>query len=104
MNMEVFMKRKVISMMIVLLMNQNALASHEDEDEIGPRDVSYGYARVTRVKPIVRMVEISDPKEECWREDVEYRRNGDVAGATILGGVVGGILGSHLGRGRNRAA
>jgi uncharacterized protein YcfJ len=99
--MEVCMDRKTVSGFIglFLLISQSAFPSEEE--------VSYDFARVTRVKPIYQMVQVNNPKEECWSEEVPTYRSGnggEVAGATLFGGLVGGILGSHIGRGSSRVA
>lgn len=63
------------------------------------------YARVVDVQPIVRQVAIEVPVRECWDEVVyrEPRRRG-AAGATIAGGIIGGLVGNQFGSGRGRDA
>lgn len=65
------------------------------------------YARVIRVEPIYREVEVSTPHRECYdqpvHQDYRVRRDGDSALATIVGGVVGGVIGHNLGHGHHRA-
>ncbi|EAR21166.1 glycine zipper 2TM domain-containing protein [Nitrococcus mobilis] len=70
---------------------------------------NYGmdYARVIRVEPIYREIEITTPQRQCYDQPVHrgYRANdgGDGALAAVVGGVVGGVIGHSLGRGRHRA-
>lgn len=58
-------------------------------------------APVTYVEPLVRIVEVSTPKEVCWDQPVyertrSYRSNTPV----IVGGAIGGLVGAALGDGR----
>ncbi|MFK7888626.1 MAG: glycine zipper 2TM domain-containing protein [Gammaproteobacteria bacterium] len=71
----------------------------------------YDFARVLDVEPIVRYVTVNVPRRECWDENVvvERRRrtngagNGS-AGATIAGGLLGGVIGRQVGGGSGRDA
>lgn len=67
-------------------------------------DAAYEYARVVRVRPIYRQVEVSRPLQECWDEPVYNtgHEHSDSAGGMLAGGVIGGIIGHHLGKGRHR--
>ncbi|MDZ7809513.1 MAG: glycine zipper 2TM domain-containing protein [Arhodomonas sp.] len=62
------------------------------------------YAKVTRVEPITRTVEINEPREECWYETVRYRDRSDGNGTAglVLGGIAGGVLGNQVGGGNGR--
>lgn len=64
------------------------------------------YGEVVDVEPRVRMVEIATPREECWEEAVRYVHGGrDYATAdSVVGGIVGGLLGREIGGGRGRDA
>jgi uncharacterized protein YcfJ len=58
-------------------------------------------APVTHVETLVRIVDVSTPKEICWDERVRhhspaYRSNTPV----IVGGAIGGLVGAALGDGR----
>jgi uncharacterized protein YcfJ len=62
--------------------------------------VDYDYAEVVEVRPIVQIVEVSTPQEQCWQEeylvDRNYRHSGsDTPG--ILGAIIGGAIGNELG-------
>lgn len=67
------------------------------------------YANVINVEPIVRVVDVSTPHEECWEEEVRYpgRSAGHghghgSAGSIIIGGLIGGVIGHQFGKGRGR--
>ena len=68
---------------------------------------AYEYARVLNVEPIVRQVRVETPQRECWTEDrYEQPRSAHagVAGNMILGGLIGGAIGSRFGHGDGRRA
>src|SRR5688500_3951449 len=69
------------------------------------RSNDYDYAPVTRVEPIVRQVSIETPRRECY----EHVRPVDThpperAGRTIHVGIIGGLIGHHIGSGRGNDA
>lgn len=55
-------------------------------------------ARVVQVQPIVRTVRVVGPAQQyCTTRSSGYERRGDAAGATLAGGIIGGVIGSRLG-------
>lgn len=61
-------------------------------------------AEVTRVEPLYRQVEVTRPVNRCWTERVAHTRPPRPnIGATLAGGMIGGVIGSKLGRGRGNA-
>lgn len=86
-----------------------ALADYDDYGSVARDNVSYDYATVIDAQPIIRVVKISTPREECWEETVVYRdyrdhddyrydgRGRDHGLGTVLGGVVGGAIGNAVG-------
>ncbi len=65
----------------------------------------YVYARVIKVVPVVRYVNVKVPVQECWDE----RRTVQTAppntgGATVVGAIIGGVIGNQFGGGSGRAA
>lgn len=73
----------------------------------GHTSADYVYADVVAVEPIYRYVRVRQPQRECWDEEVydthRYRDHG-TAGATIVGGVIGGAIGRQFGDGKGRDA
>jgi uncharacterized protein YcfJ len=67
----------------------------------------YDYADVVSVRPIVRYVTVTTPVRECW-QDTEYytadRRPAGSAGSTLVGAIVGGVVGHQFGSGRGNDA
>ena len=74
----------------------------------------YEYAPVVDVEPIVRVIRVQRPRQECWDEQVydEYPVQGyrgagapgpvKAAGPTIVGGLIGGLIGRQFGSGDGR--
>ena len=69
----------------------------------------YDYAPVTRVVPIVRQVRVETPARECY-DDVRYVESRphisdpSVGGRTLVGALIGGVVGHQCGCGRGREA
>jgi len=66
-------------------------------------------ARVTDVKPIVRIVQVSTPREVCWNEQIRqdsrgYDRRHRSYVPTVLGGIIGGVVGNQFGKGHGNDA
>jgi uncharacterized protein YcfJ len=67
----------------------------------------YDYGRVVAVDPLVNRVRVSVPTQDCFDEtryeEGGYRRttNGKV-GATLVGGLLGAVVGSQFGHGDGR--
>jgi uncharacterized protein YcfJ len=70
----------------------------------------YDYARVVDVEPLTRRIRVSEPRRECWNEtrvDNGPYNNGPDRNrgvSTVIGAVIGGVLGSQVGHGRGRDA
>lgn len=72
-------------------------------------DAYYVSAKVVRVVPIVRVVQVATPREHCWDErvrhvDPDHADHRGSALSVIVGGVVGGMVGNQVGRRRHRGA
>lgn len=67
----------------------------------------YDYARVLSAEPIVRYVTVRTPVKECWEETEYYtvdHRPAHIGGKTILGAIIGGVVGHQFGGGRGKDA
>ncbi len=87
---------------------------------VGPATASMGhgeyrnspymdYARVVDVEPIVRTVRVSEPRRECWDEEVtRHRRQASRRAGSytplVVGGIVGGVVGNQFSKGKRRDA
>jgi len=67
----------------------------------------YDYARVVSSEPIVRMVTVNTPVRECWQDTEYYTVDRPVPGSgasTLVGAVIGGVIGHQFGSGRGNDA
>ena len=73
----------------------------------GAYSSSTDFAQVLSSRPIIRQVAVSQPRQQCWDEQVTYREPAPVAGnnaaGAILGGIIGGVAGHQIGGGSGRA-
>lgn len=71
-----------------------------------PGGMFYDQARVVDVRPIVEVVRVAAPQQECWTEPVRHvHRTGPDGGAYALTGtLIGGVLGNQIGKGDTRRA
>jgi len=72
-------------------------------DRAAPQAVHYGWADVLRVSPIYAAAGVEQHHQECVDEPVVVQE-GRRPGSGILGAVVGGVLGSTVGKGDGRTA
>ncbi|MEJ2359973.1 MAG: hypothetical protein P8Z75_00900 [Gammaproteobacteria bacterium] len=71
---------------------------HHDDDS------SHRLARVVRVEPISRLVRVAVPQTACYQRPIHHIRPAHRAdGASLVGGIVGGIIGHNLDHGRGGA-
>ena len=86
-----------------LATTNSVYANDQYEDVYSQSADYYDYARVVDVKPIYKLVEISEPRRECWDEErVQYDGNHDAFAPTIIGGILGGVVGSRFGGGKGK--
>ncbi len=76
------------------------LAAWADHDnDFDSRDERIDYATVIESSPITRSIRVSQPRQQCWNEEVtRVERGRSDAGATIVGGLIGAAIGNHVGR------
>lgn len=62
---------------------------------------TYEYADVIEARPIYQLIEVSEPYEQCWEEEVAIDRypvrrgsNTPVLVSTIIGGAIGNAVGN----------
>jgi uncharacterized protein YcfJ len=104
--------RIILSALALAAVSATAFADHGRHDNgrhVGNRHQGRDseYARVVRVEPLVERVRYTVPVQQCWTESrvrsSHSGRTGD-AGAAIVGGAIGAILGNAIGDGRGRTA
>ncbi|MFH1262978.1 MAG: hypothetical protein V1495_05995 [Pseudomonadota bacterium] len=97
--------KRTIAMFLVIGMAGLPFPAYADPFEL--RESSYDWARVIRVEPLIRQVDLWSPEEECRDREVQVIHEGggrSVAGSAIAGGLIGGAFGALLGRGHARPA
>jgi uncharacterized protein YcfJ len=103
---EIAMKRHATLIIILsLLINLPAAASHRDRDEDRGRG---RWAKVLHSTPAFERVRVVTPVRECWTERVAYERSQQrrhrrhhSTTPTVVGATIGGLLGRELGHGRH---
>jgi uncharacterized protein YcfJ len=65
-------------------------------------NIRYGWAEVLRVDPVYAPVAAA-PQQQCYPETVT-QRDDNHTGGTVLGAIVGGVLGNTVGKGDGRKA
>jgi uncharacterized protein YcfJ len=94
------------SLFVVLLMAVASTAVAQDYPPPPPPDnggnVHYGWADVLRVDPVYAAVD-DPPPQQCYQQQT-VRQDHDHTGGTVLGAIVGGVLGHTIGKGDGRKA
>jgi uncharacterized protein YcfJ len=83
------------------------LALAQDHPAAVPEATRYGWADVLRVDPVYEASGQAIPYEDCYEEQVIEPAsaevdNGKRTGATVLGAIIGGIIGNRFGKGDGR--
>ena len=102
---------------LLLGLSTQAVADHDNRSYRAQAVSAHGYARrsgpvfdyatVLSARPIVRYVTVTTPVRECW-QDTEYytvdHRPRGTAGRTLMGAIIGGVVGHQFGSGRGNDA
>jgi len=67
-------------------------------------DTRYGYADVLRVDPLYETIRYTEPREDCYDQEVIRRQGGDGSGGAVLGAIIGAAVGNQIGKGDGRRA
>lgn len=59
-------------------------------------------ARVSRVEPIVEVVQIPQQRRECWDEEVSGVSRRHSTDGMLVGAIIGGVIGHNVGNRHNR--
>ncbi len=100
------MRRLAIPLILVLAVAATGSAALAGGADVPDADgnVHYAWANVTRVNPIYQTVQVATPHQQCYQQPVVRQTGGSHTAATVLGAVVGGVLGSTVGKGDGRKA
>lgn len=107
--------RTVLCLVAVLGFGTSAMAydggyvtDHDDYDRYAPAregNVYYAYGEVLDVQPIYAASRYPRSERVCWDEPVEYYNRGrGNAGSTLVGALIGGVVGHQIGGGSGRHA
>lgn len=94
------MYRISVPLALVLMLVSGACLAQSSDVEA----VHYAWANVTRVNPIFHNVQVSDTAQQCYEQPVVRREGGSNTAGTLLGAVIGGVLGNTVGKGDGRRA
>jgi uncharacterized protein YcfJ len=71
-----------------------------------PQTTYWDHARVVRVEPVIREVQVSTPRRECWQEEVHQpvtvHHGPSRASSTLVGAIIGGVIGNQFGGGNGK--
>ncbi len=101
---------KMLSFITLLAMSasvSSAYAQHDEQNYKIKNNFFYATAKVVNIEPIIKTVQVSIPKKECWEEEITtpvYTQRHNEHGTALFGGIVGGIVGNQFGRGDGKTA
>src|SRR5262245_52704031 len=70
---------------------------YNDDSDSRFRNSGTVYADVVSARPITRLVEFTEPRQECWTERVRHERDSQRPAGTIIGALVGAGIGNAVG-------
>jgi len=79
------------------LMSGGAVAAHGGS-------ASYVYGDVLSATPVYTNVQVPNDHRVCWNQQVQHTRYRNARGDTLLGTVIGGLVGTQFGKGGGRVA
>ena len=106
-------RRGVLAIIAGTLLLSAAAGAQEHLPPGAPESMHYGWADVLRVDPVYDDAAAApgQPQQECYEEQVLQEpgqasapNDGKRVGATVLGAIFGGIVGSRFGKGDGRKA
>ena len=95
---------KVLVSSVIALVLAGAVSAQDRPADRDVDNVKVAWADVLRVDPVYDHVQASNPRRECEDIPVEHHDNGNKAAGTVLGAIVGGVLGNTVGKGDGRRA
>jgi uncharacterized protein YcfJ len=102
---EVEMTRLWLSALVLALVTTSAFAQDMRRPNQDAGDnAHYGWANVLRVDPVYGVTRTEVPSQQCYDQPVVRQERGNSTASTLLGAVVGGVLGHTVGKGDGRTA
>lgn len=92
------MNIKKLSVLSVVFSGALFASVAQAQDRYVEDNVQYGYATVLSSEPVVKLIHVSQPQQQCWDERVLVREPGRRSKTnTILGAIIGGAIGNAVG-------
>lgn len=103
-----FKTNKIISLFTIFTISTTATIAFAQHNNIKiENNYFFSTAKVTNIEPIIKNIQISTPRRECWQEEISrpvYTHQNRGHGNALFGGIIGGIVGNQFGRGDGKTA
>lgn len=100
------MNKTIISIAIISSLATSAVAQASPVWQPERQQRFWDHAKVINVEPVIRQVQISTPRRQCWQEEVRQpvviQRGPSHASSTLVGAIVGGVIGHQFGGGSGK--
>ncbi len=96
------MNIKTLSVCSIALLTLFVSATLQARDRYVEDNVQYGYATVLSSEPVIKLVHVSQPRQQCWDQRLlvsEPRRHSGTH--TLLGALIGGAIGNAVGHNKS---
>ena len=119
--MKITTRNTVFASALALLMGGTSVFATSSVYAADPRfstDRYTEYGQVIDVRPVYQNIRVREPRQECWIEtqrrpvsynsrpqrNYNYQPRHSSSGSTVVGGLIGGVIGNQLARGNSRGA
>ncbi len=96
------MSKLLIAVLLLVFAGASQAQDYPPQPPPDGNNTHFGWADVLRVDPIYDVAQ-APPRQECYDQPVVREDNSHVGG-TVLGAIVGGVLGNQVGKGNGRTA
>ena len=96
---------RIPGIMFLAIVALPACAGHHNVQYPDPAfdNAQYDYAKVLHVQPVTEIVQVPEERQVCREEPVQHHVAGHRSpGPTILGSIIGGVIGSQFGGGSGK--
>lgn len=98
------MNKIVVFLLMAAMLCSTAAFAQDGPPPPRGGNTHYGWADVLRVDPVYRTVHVEQPQQQCYDQPVVREERRSSTAGTLLGAVVGGVLGHTVGKGDGRTA
>lgn len=100
------MNKTSITIAIIASLSMTAIAQASPKWHRDRQQGFWDHARVLKVEPVIRQIQISSPRRECWQEEVRHpvtvQHGPNRASSTLVGAIIGGVIGNQFGGGSGK--